>query len=634
MKKFTLFAAAVAMTATCAMAARPVAPVQPAKAATSLRNESISLMGQRADVARTMSSLTSFAAVAAADGADDDVVVVSNEAMYIPAENSFYLGLTPAYYGYRNFNFGLTGIRQRIGFTNLTEGAAGQTWTYYDDMGTDENNQAIVAENVSEDQNLLVDLTPGRLFYMPELKAAFEGADSVSFTSDRADFYYCGRNSFMLGFTTSEETNLSNVAVEDIYGMGVAAVPFNSTTLLVENGHVLPSAAASIGGTAADFTDNGTSTEWVDFFGSASTGIYSNPEVVSFITVIPQMPSAYQLSHMWLACNSNATQDFVLTATVYPITTEGIDYDTRIAEGSVTIPGRTFPTSSDNMPVFELKALDEDGYETELFPSIPAAQAVAVEVTGFNSQNVLYFLPRLYDNTATSLEQRGIFDTLFPTHGYVGLNVDYQADANAEKETLRMEFSNPNLYYTSAARDSIFSATDYAMFFNVEFPVIVNDTEGAEEYGTADFNMHFENGGGTQSVQVYTDYNIETLLAEEAMTATAVTDGDEWISFETATIIPSEDEEAYPYTEVTVTVGELPEGVAGRSGYVLYSGMALDFYVSVTQGEIAGIDDVKVVPVAKGTQYYDLQGRRLSGIPANGVYIQRVNGVTTKHIAR
>lgn len=67
---------------------------------------------------------------------------------------------------------------------------------------------------------------------------------------------------------------------------------------------------------------------------------------------------------------------------------------------------------------------------------------------------------------------------------------------------------------------------------------------------------------------------------------------------------------------------------------MVYQGYGLDFYITVTQGEVAGIDSIVVKPAAKGTRYYDLQGRRLQAAPANGMYIETVNGVSTKHIAR
>ena len=85
-----------------------------------------------------------------------------------------------------------------------------------------------------------------------------------------------------------------------------------------------------------------------------------------------------------------------------------------------------------------------------------------------------------------------------------------------------------------------------------------------------------------------------------------------------------------------VTAKPLPEGgaIKGRQSYVLFSGLACDFAITVAQGEVSGINDIKVVPVAKGTQYFDLQGRRLSGAPAAGLYIERTGDKAVKRIAR
>lgn len=643
MKKITLFAAVAALAAGSAMAAvpHPTIAAKPQRIARHIMTPGQLPMNAQHAMTKSaaIKSLRVKAAPEVAADGDDDVVVITNTARYAPSEQAFYMGLSPQFYAY-NITVGLTGIRNQAGFYNLTEGADSQSWLWREPVGVnDEGTENIYEDHVSTDRNLLVGLKPDMFFASPDLTAKF-GNEEVTYSPEDVLAYYCGGSFYDWGWAVNDDVAYEDLTVYDVFGASMAGMPYEQTWFPYA-AWMQPS--TNIEGISELFGANATYTGWDQLFAQFTDAKYENPAVTGYTTLIPIMPSPYQMGHMWLDLIADIKSEMELTAVICPITEDGIDYEHPLGKGSVILPAGQYPkqvTNTDGtrgmeMPIIEFYALDSEGYETDLFPCIYNTP-VAVTISGFNKDNTNYFIPMLYDTSRCALDEEPLADYMFPGHAYVNLDVECTPKTEgATKETIKAEM--PASYfamYANEAKDSLWIPSDYGMFFNVEFPMLVNVTEGAEDAGTARFSVKLPAEGGSASVDLFSYYNIVGNLEEGLMTATIPEDAKEWLSY-TAKVEQASANEA-PIQVFEVTAKPLPEGgaVKGRQSYVLFSGLACDFAITVAQGEVAGINDIKVVPVAKGTQYFDLQGRRLSGAPASGLYIERNGDKAVKRIAR
>lgn len=623
MKKFTLFAVA-ALSAATALAAGP-AKVQQAPQARMSTSKAVKVanltQARRADAAPIAKASVIRRAEGETPSVSDTTTVISNETAYQMTQQSFYLGGS-ANGSYWRSGIGFAGNRNSMGFLNLQPDAASNSWVAEEAVGVNEDRTDYIYEPITADtKNFIIDLKPDMMFKAPVLTSSFDLGENATYTPDKVVRFFCGGSPYYWGYYAGDD-EAEEIDPADMAGVSVAGVNVNDPTWVDCLAYALPDANEAF---KDRFDANGTSTDWLEsVFESDETVTFSNVKVEGFTTLIPAQASPYQLgaTWMWFMCASDSA--FTLTATVYPLNEEGIDYESPIARGEATVDPADM-----GWPVINFLSLDEEGYETEIYPCI-VNEPVAVVYTGFNVPGVKYFIPYSYENTTfpASSDSGVNYRQMYPQHSYVNLSYEMTGMQDGELTTITgsTEQSCPYYYYSDATRQDLLTFSDFCTFFNVEFPTVMNATDPeSEDYGTANFSMTFEAAGGQQTADVVSDYNIEALIANDVMTVT--TSGD-WLSFAVTFVAGTETSD--PYSQVTVTAEALPEGETGREGWVLFEGNACDFYIAVTQGEVGAIDAIEVAPKS-ATRLYDLQGRRLSAAPAKGLYIES-NGV--KHIAR
>lgn len=599
MKKFTLFAAVAALSVSSALAVTPVKTVafkaEPAKAEVSVVN---------AD-AKVVNKLNISNRIEATEGEGD--VTIEMNASYVPTTDALYIGFSPETYAY-SVSLGLTGIRGEAAFRNMTQGADAFTWEFNKEVDIDANGQPIYETITTNDVHGFMPLEPGQAYTFPTLKATF-GTDEVAYTSETGVYYFCGGALADWGFhNIVDETSIDYT---QLFGVSpCSAVP--GATLFPEYMISRPGASNY---NEEENDANGTSVNWYAY--SSEEEVLSNMVITAYGTFIPAMPSPYQLNSAWAWINSVEAADAItLPISVYAIDEEGkVDFDALLGQGELNFAaGETPFTVMPGAPIY----MFEDGYAIDAPVCVPAGQAVMVCIEGLDNPNLLRFDLVANDNTIFPITERANADYLFPNHAYTFLDFTVTVPEQEPVQTSAM-LQNPYLYYADDTRTSLIRPSDFAMYFDINFPMVANI-----EDGSANFTVEAPVEGGEVVVPVYCDYIIDALINENLVFVEA----SDWLTVTQAF------DEAEQITNVTINAAALPAGEEGRTGYVVYEGYAIDFHITVNQGDVAGIESIEVRPVAKGTKYYDLQGRQLQAAPAAGMYIESVDGKATKRIAR
>ncbi len=616
MKKITLFAAIAALTASSAIAAMPQ---QAVKVTPETKLSDLSSFRKEVGVKSNLSVNNQIEVTEEGN----DQVSIDASAFYVPSQNSFYLGQAPYKYSVYTVPVAFTGIRNKIGFQNLTFGADSFSWTYgqvtgLNDEMTDYNYDWIE----SNEANCMMELLPYQRFSFPVLSATF-GTDEVSYSPSTSplSLYHCGGSPLYWGYSIAEEPS----SWDDIFGV------WPCTATLASGGYLTASRFSSFSVKRPDasdydatrFDENGTSTNWYKY--NNNNQAMEDIIVKGFATQIPAMPSAYQMSAMWAWLNNVETKAaMTLPVKVYAVVDGEIDYVNHIGEGELVL--NEGANVFENMPVIELFGV-VDGWANTYPVMVPAGQSIVVAIEGLDNPDLLNF--EILASAATVFEESmwDYYNILYPNHALTIVDCKYapkvDGATNGELVETRLELIEPNIYIGDTETQYIV-ASDLYMFFDVNFPAVINLDEASADYYTANFNVEVPVEGGEVVVPVYCDYIMDSLIEEGTITATA----SEWITFSQAF------DETQQITNVTISAAALPEGETGRTGYVVYEGFAIDFYITVTQGEASGIDNIVVTPVAKGTKFYDLQGRQLQAAPAAGMYIESVDGKATKRLAR
>ncbi len=620
MKKITLIAAA-ALTASSAFAAAPTkvdAPVQ------TMRAEQLKQHTLRADRAAAPASVAAFKSAVAKVATQDDEVEVTPDVRYVPAASSFYSGMGPAT-NYFQLPLAFTGIRNAIGFRNLTQGADSYLWTVGKVTGLNEDRSGYLYDyTTSEDTNLFMELNPLQRYAYPMLTATF-GEDEINYQAGVNTpncLYYAGRSPFDWGWDFMDEGAEELTSWDEVLGLSPCSA-IAGASLFPEFSINRP---GSTNYNASRYDTNGTSLNWYDWADPENGEKFENMVIKSFGTYIPSMPSAYQMDAMWFWYQAQTTADVTLTINVYAVNAEGnVDYDTLLGTGEVTLPeGTNSLVNLGSMPVVELFAVDADGYAIDSPVCVGEGQPIFVSIEGVDNEAIQAFDLIAYDTTSFPIADRAISSYLYPSHAYTIIN----ADLTVGETTVNDDFmlTSPYMYYPDDTKTSLIKLSDFDMFFDINFPIVMNVDENSADYESANFSVELPAEGGEVVVPVACDYKIDVLMQEELVTSIA----SDWITYNQTF------DEEQGVTNVTIAAAAQEANAPERTGYVIYQGYGIDFAIVVTQagnGD-SGIDSITVKPVKKGTMFFDMQGRRLSGAPANGMYIESVDGKATKQIAR
>jgi len=587
MRKITLFAvAALSVSTAMAGATLPVAKTTNVKKSLEAPVRAISYQTEH----KAFDSILK-------DEAASDVAATASELPLYVAKPAFYLGsMAPSLTRYMTVNLAFLPSSGKYGFSSLFE-ADSYAWSWEDyvlNSGASKRDTVLMS---SSDTDLDIELEPLKQFSAPTLTLSAE--QSVLKYSNPAK-YFAGGSPFFYGLYDAEEMPEDEPELEKMYGASMCPVAvgenfFRGMEFAVNRG-------------AEGYNENGVlESEWGKYFAG-----YSDVKLNGYGYILDYTGKPYQMSALNLLCAATTTEATSLTAKVYAINEEGkIDRNTVIGEGTAILPeGQTA-----GFVYVKIRALNAAGLPSNKPMVIDGS--CYVELTGLENPAVTQFAPFQNGNILIPKSQWGqeIWNYVYPNNCLA--NISAVNDETKETET-RLYYVAGGYLLDETNQDIISSGQELMMYFIIDYPIVAN-----AEDGTSVFNANIPVAGGSQTLYVTGTEDIEQLYSDESITAEASAD---WIDFEVGY------DETNQVATVTVSAEALPDGQNGREGTIQFTGYACDFTVNVLQGE-SGISAV----VANGngaSQYFDLQGRRLTSAPAKGFYIERNGTHAATKLAR
>ena len=545
--------------------------------------------------------------------------VAALNALYTNAQGAFWISISPYINLYHSF--GLTGYKNGIVWANQSTGAESYEWKYGEIEGVDANTgEFLFDEQTSTDKNFVMKLLPGDILKVPTLTATSATGEKSGYEANDINPMFCGGWHADYGFCMDETT------VEPYYDMVTGVSNYAHQTLGLTGVPYFTTSKAD----PSNYDADGQYKGWAEYFRGNDKVKYSNYKQFAYASYIPAKPSAYMLESVFADVQLSCTQDVTLTVKVYPVDDNYmVDLEHAIGGGELSFSKGVFPTSEEEpLPIFTLYAYDADGYETDNPVCVGTGQSVYVTIEGIDNPAITAFMLGTqagFDVPLTIPDEEifGYIDAMIPTHAYALFTLDVQR-VGEEKYSTVAAAPCPGLYYNKD-KTGLYYPSDFGMFYNVYFPMVVNITPDSEDAMTGDFNVVMPVEGGEASVDASPEYNIVELLEEGVMTAKS----SDWIKFEPS--VKTDDLGSYIHIEISCDA--LPEDLAGRQGGIVFEGFACDFYITVNQGEVAGISTVPAAASSK-VELFDLQGRRLNSVPAHGIYLERQGNKTMKRIAK
>lgn len=627
-----------AVVITSAFAAVPVKTVAPAKTfevATKVEKvaepkvaskASMSAKALKANKYRLQNDILADEVSVEEEGAETSAKVPG--AFYMaPGWNAMYCGITPdgvtfPYYvtsGTEQFfvNSAICGNKGYIPFYNpFASTEASYEWLY------DHENlmsNADPTQETSDKAHLSINIdSPFQVYYAPTVKET-KGGVVEEYTNPYVSEYISGPSLESVGYSPSNIFNNFPEDYADYYGLQTCPINIRQgkMTYTMEYGKDLAP--------ADKYKDYYTETGTCEFFSRLMGQIYTKYDISDvtlseFIAIIPQQNQPVLLDEVWFDCYYQSTADVTLKVEVYPIDEEGyVLRDKMLGSGEVVVPAHA--TLSDECPIISLESVDEDGFPTA-YPLIIDSD-VFVCITGFEAPEMTKFY--VFYNAGTEIpyyeNEEASIDDYFATNAYVNFtfNAKEKNVANAETVSASRALPCSMLNYGGEGLPTEWYATDMSIYFSMFYPYVLNEDMGNT------LIVDVPAAGGTVDYRLESTYSIEGLMQEGVMTAESDAN---WFKFD---VVDATDGK-YAYNQLTVTADALPEGVPGRAAVIKFAGFAQDCEVTVAQGDLSGISNVAAT--TGKVELFDLQGRKLNAVPANGLYIERNGNVTTKRIAR
>lgn len=308
---------------------------------------------------------------------------------------------------------------------------------------------------------------------------------------------------------------------------------------------------------------------------------FSDVEFLGYANLFGTPAAPYYISKMWCWMFLQAKKNTVAEMTLYKIDEEGYITDEILASGSANISASL--SASSKVVSFDLYALDEDGLEVEGYITIDCPFMAIMKL---NKEDFIY--ANAVANTGAQYPANQ--SSPYTRNAFIAINAD------GEDYYLRSPYS----YYTDNTYSTLMSITDWFWMVDATFPWIYEENDQNEVTVSAE--------GGDASFSFQSWFNLAGLDYE-------LSDGaDEWLDFANATVGSGDN-----YAQIlTIPVLALPDGLTGRSATVTITGPAVEYVLTINQGDVNG---VKVVKAENGAVYYDLAGRRVLN-PDKGIYIK------------
>lgn len=498
----------------------------------------------------------------------------------VPA-GMFFKGTDETLSGYK-YNMAVGGAYKPVTWTNASVNAVEYSWAYTNpEFPEDESLQTIY----STEENLTVTY-PYSSIASPVLEAFGEdGSEDVI-------------DPYTLATVNNEIGNLPVFYFFGGYdenGVGLMTYPRKGVTTPGFTSFIQMGYMKNPGQYANYFGENGTALRWTEIFEDSEVG--TDPQMTGFANLFPKPQSAYLTTRAWLWLSIDAG-DVVsatpLTVTLYKVTDEGEITDEVIASGTTTV----MPQDEDYDPIgFDLKVLDEDGFETE--EPVLINSAVMMVVTGFAAENsgIKNVIPVAGNGMIWSRNDYESNPFVDVTHAYS--YITYKDNDGVEKSGF---FKSPLNYIESEAEKKYIAVTDYIFQMDYIF--------GACEEANNDYTFNAPYNGGDKTF----DFNVIFYISPEDI---VVSEGADWIQ---TSIVDANTNGVGSQVKVTVAANETG---AARTATVTVSAPAAEPKVITVGQGTSGIEIIENGVETVASEYYDLQGRKLYGEPVNGLFIRK-----------
>lgn len=561
---------------------------------------------------------------------DGTEVVEQLNPLYInPTIGCFYTSMTPDGYAfpfltedgtYASFGFG--GCNNIMPFENRSTGATSYEWAYSKKTLNDED----MVEYTSNEQDLMVSVSPWTQLSAPIL-TAFKGNDQLTFENPYVSDFLFAPSLASFGINP---TNIFNNFPEDKKDyFGLTSCPVNifnfGSTVFGEfsiNRKPIPAQLSQ-------YSTDGTPMIWVnDLQKFANENGYNakSTRITKFGAFLPAQNSAYLLDEIWGKFLYRAKADVTLQIDIVPIAEDGaVMFSTPIGKAEITLPSTG---TSQDAEIFEfdefVESVDSEGFAVQAPVTITSAAMIVI--SGLEDTNLEQFAPVFNASTWLPIDESIDPQDYFSDNTYVLVQSDFVNQKDPTK-AIPQNFFMPTFQwgYYNEAKDSLLYPTDLDINYNITFVTPMNDEGGTNQEITVDV----AGGNGESVFEIVPNLDLKALIDEGLVTAEA---NDTWFTWEVTPETISDQQGDYVINHVSVNAQPLPDDLRGRRAAVIFHGMGMYFPVIVTQGEVAGIEGIQSPVNASGI--YDLQGRKLSQAPAGGIYIEVVNGKSTKRIAR
>lgn len=499
-----------------------------------------------------------------------------------PTYEGLFTGLTPELGGYKA-SVRVAGVYGSCDFRNLSTDATSYSWSYDNLLAEDETI-------TSFEQDLIIPANISKVYSMPTLTAVSEAGTSTYTVEDLSlVMHYFGGSLASIGQDKAGLTPYPYCGDNDFGFSSTIYFNYDKT------------------GTDSWYDANGVCTEWTSILSDPKTNLTAtNVKMESIASILPKQTSPYMISKLFNWFRYTATEDTELTCFLYEVTKDGIA-EKPFAKGSATLAAGS---DVSGCPVFSLVAVDEQGDEVEA--DVIVTTKVLVEFEFADNEAITKLCPIIGTGSELPREYSQYTSVFFPTCALIQLSADYN---DGTSDTSYYSFPG---FYSGSTDDTLWYPAYFITCVDAVFTYVI-DEQG--EVCTV-FEVAVPNEGGEVSVKAQPYYGpLDTLVEEGYMTAETEAD---WFTFELSEADPDTG-----FTTITIDANSL-EGTESREGVIAFSGMAQDFTVVVRQGAAASLDQIAAGANAASKQYYDLQGRRLSAAPANGLYLERQGNTVTK----
>lgn len=509
---------------------------------------------------------------------------------------------------------GFGGCRGNLPFINFSTGATSYQWSY-------ETMNALKDQDfttkTSTDELLMVPVNPYSVVGSPELVVS-NGSKTASFIDYNAIQFFFADQLRTFNIAPSNyygETDVVPDSDEDYFGLTTAPTSFLNYFVYIPQTTKDCNPAPEY---AAYYNDNGTCIFWDGLQSSDPRDpIVTNIRFSGIMNTLPQQNRPYLLGSMWMPVVYETKGDVKLEVLVCEVDAEGyLHIDEPIGQGEIFLNGNNTNamTNADLLIGVDLESI-VDGFPTS-DPVVINGEA-AVIVTGIDNENLTYFQP--FYAAGTTMPKGGNLWEYYNCNAYGVVEFDVAENLMATPEPQRLPVNMGAEIVDEIENGVEWGPTDFAMNFDILFPMVLDsDANGM-------LIVEVPDAGGDASLDIFSTFSIPELLQDGVMTKTL---SEDWFTCEVEDGATDED-----FAKVKVTAQALPADVKGRVGHATYTGYGMDFVVNVVQGEVdLGISQIAAADGVKS--YYDLQGRRLSGAPSHGIYIERSGNKAVKRMAR